>query len=89
MTSKDIAALAQAIVEAMRAQVSAPVSAPVAPAAAAPVYTPDLVGTGKVCVCGHEHARPVVSAQRARLQTETACHVKGCVSRPACSGLAR
>jgi len=35
---------------------------------------------GKVCTCGHEHKRPVVAAQRARLATEPACFIKGCVT---------
>ena len=83
MTPKDIAALAAAIVEAMRASVDAPApvaSSPAQAQAAAPVYVRDDLGTGRVCRCGHEHQRPVRSDLRARLATEAACHIKGCVS---------
>lgn len=80
MTPKDIAALAAAIVEAMRASVEpTPTSAPEPAQAAAPLYVRDDLATGKVCRCGDVHKRPVRVADRARLATEAACHIKGCV----------
>ncbi len=75
-------------IEAMLARL-VPASAPVVTGtAAAPLYVaPSPLETGKTCRCGHEHQRPVRSDLRARLASETACHIKACVSRPACAGI--
>jgi hypothetical protein len=77
-----IAGVAQAIVQAMAPQ-ARPAAAAVG-SAAAPLYVADPLSTGKVCRCGHEHSRAVVAAERPRLAHESACRIKGCVSRPNC-----
>lgn len=74
--------LAQSTLDAIAAAVAqalaqAAASAPVAPSAAS---GPAFDATGRTCVCGHEHKRPVVASARERLASETACAIKGCVS---------
>lgn len=76
-----VAALVPALAQAL-AQAGAPASAPATASAAAPVYVADPRASGRECVCGHAHKTAVVTAQRARLASETACKIKGCVSVP-------
>ena len=94
MASFDAASVAMdATIARIESLLAPAVAAPAAPAvaaapvaiAAAPVSAAaDPLTTGKHCTCGHEHKRPVVLAERARLTLETACQIKGCVSHPDC-----
>jgi hypothetical protein len=68
--------------ESLEARVGTLESSPAQASAEAPAQA--VADNGKVCVCGHEHKRPVRTADRHRLATETACQVKGCVSHPDC-----